>query len=74
MVAPIANHIVKMTDAAIQLLGFSSLEAAAIRNSCINGAEINRTASIIPSGSKMTSSKYPITGIKSGIRSIGETA
>ena len=40
----------------------------------INSGGTNRTASMIPKGTSSRSSRYPNTGIASGIRSIGDSA
>ena len=47
---------------------------AAWRYSVISAPGIRITASMMPSGTISTSSKYPSTGMKSGMRSIGPSA
>ena len=44
------------------------------RHSATTSAGTRRMTSMIPSGMRIRSSRYPRTGMKSGIRSIGERA
>ncbi len=55
--------------------GLNSTPASAFtRHSAITSAGIKRLTAITPSGTMMMSSRYPITGTGSGIKSIGLAA
>ena len=62
------------TAAAVRLIGRSAATVAAARCSAMTSAGIIRTMTMMPRGTNNTSSRYPSTGMKSGTRSIGESA
>src|ERR1700684_1360357 len=67
-------QIAMMTIAAILLRGRCPASIALARFSVMTSVGINDTTSQMPSGTMIKSSKYPITGMKSGMRSIGDSA
>ncbi len=67
--------MVTMTLAARALRGrCANLRLASFRNSARISCGINRTVNQIAVGSIIMSSRYPITGMKSGIKSMGLSA
>ena len=73
-----ASHSSTTTTAPTLLVGFAALEAihssACVLHSARTSAGKSLIATHIRPGSSNTSSKYPSTGMKSGIRSIGLSA
>ena len=67
-------QIAMMTIAAILLRGRCLASLALARYSAMTSSGINDTTSQMPSGTMIKSSRYPRTGMKSGMRSIGESA
>src|SRR5215207_2153831 len=59
------------TMAATLLTGLSVISRASSRHSARTWGGIIRTASATPSGMRIRSSRYPRTGIGSGMRSMG---
>src|SRR5689334_22586750 len=72
--ASVANHKSTIAAAPMRLVGRSILRSASALNSFIKPGGISRTVSRIPAGTITISSRYPSTGTKSGIRSMGLNA
>ena len=63
-----------MTTAATRLIGRSEVIAAVARCSAMMSGGISFTTAKMPKGTITRSSRYPMTGMKSGIRAIGDRA
>lgn len=70
----ITSHIKIITPAAQQFIGLSTKVAARILQSSIMFCGVSLITNKRPKGTIIISSKYPSTGIKSGIKSIGDRA
>ena len=66
-----ASQITTIVIAAARLFGRVVCRSAFSLRSAITSPGTSRTASNMPSGKRIASSRYPSTGMKSGIRSIG---
>jgi len=70
-----ASHSATMAAAPVQLDGARARRSpAARRRSAMTSGGISRSASQMPAGSRTRSSSRPRTGMKSGIRSMGDRA